>query len=158
MAKAYRGGLPVPNSLGQWRPIVGKQANGKPQRFQVGNKRDTSETQALARLNAIRDLYDHQCREFQVDYWVGWVFVFAKEMGRGIPIKCYGSRDAEESASRLALVAKIQSWGAPVEIADPRLMENGQTFLRDMVESLVAKEVSRIMEGVGVVWGAASQD
>ena len=55
--KSYRGGLPKPDSLGRWRPVVGRLRNGKPQRFQIGNRRDTSEGDALRRLNHIRDLW-----------------------------------------------------------------------------------------------------
>ncbi|MGD0901000.1 MAG: hypothetical protein ABR915_24475, partial [Thermoguttaceae bacterium] len=59
--RSNRGGLPKPDSLGRWRPEVGVDHEGTRVRFQVGNKRDTTEAEALKRLNAIRDLYDRQC-------------------------------------------------------------------------------------------------
>ena len=50
--KSNRGGLPNPDSLGRWRPEVGVDHEGTRVRFQVGNKRDTTEAEALKRLNA----------------------------------------------------------------------------------------------------------
>lgn len=155
--KAYRGGLPVPDNLGRWRPVVGKQPNGKPQRFHVGSKRDTTETQATARLNAIRDLYDHQCQESGIDYWATWALPWAQQMGRGIPVRWYGTRYAlenpGEAAEQISRVNKLQSWGLPVEIATPELMTSGQAFIRQQIEEEVTRAIQKVMAGMGSTWG-----
>ena len=49
--KTYHGNLPRPDHLGRWRPVVGQYSDGKPTRFQVGNKKVTSEAEAIKRLD-----------------------------------------------------------------------------------------------------------
>jgi hypothetical protein len=51
--------------------------DGKAARFQVGSRNTTAEAEALKRLDAIRDLYDRQCRELGLDYGAGWVRAWA---------------------------------------------------------------------------------
>ena len=78
--------MPKPDSLGRWRPEVGYDEKGKRVRFQVGNKRDTTEAEALKRLEAIRDLYDRQCVELKIDYWAGWARGWALKLAQGVPV------------------------------------------------------------------------
>ena len=41
--KSYRGRLAKPDLRDRWRAVVGRTQDGKQQRFQIGNKWDTSE-------------------------------------------------------------------------------------------------------------------
>ncbi len=155
--KSYRGRLPKPDELGRWRPVVGRQQNGKPQRFQVGNRRDTPEGEALRRLNHIRDLYDHQCTEYGIDYWSGWALPWAKKLEQQIPVRVYASDAARcregSAAEELAVIYKLQSWGLPIQIADPDFHAAGYSFLKKAVEAEVAKAVEKVLQSEGLSWG-----
>jgi hypothetical protein len=158
--KSYRGGLPKPDSLGRWRPVVGRLRNGKPQRFQIGNRRDTSEGDALRRLNHIRDLYDRQCADDSIDYWAGWTLRWAQRLAQGVPVRVYASDHARindgQAAEELSFVYKLQSWGLPIQIADPELQASGQNFLKRQIETEVAKAVEKVFQQVGQAWGPAT--
>jgi hypothetical protein len=155
--KSYRGGLPKPDALGRWRPAVGYQPNGKPQRFQVGNRRDTSEGDALRRLNYIRDLYNHQCDEYKIDYWAAWALPWAMRMAQGVPVRVYASdyarSNAGQAAEELGIIYLLQSWGLPIQVADPELQAKGQDFLKRQIETQVAKAVEKILQQTGQAWG-----
>ena len=158
--KTYRGGLPRPDSLGRWRPVVGRSQNGKPQRFQIGNRRDTSDGDALRRLNHIRDFYDRQCAEHGVDFWTGWALPWAHRLAQGVPVRVYSSdyarKNEGQAAEELSMIYKLQSWGLPIQIADPGLQESGQNFLRKEIEAEVAKAVEKIFQQAGQAWGPAT--
>ena len=81
--KCYRGALPKPDSQGRWRPAVGRLSTGRPQRFYVGNKRDTTKAKAQRRLDYIRDLFDRQCAELGIDFWANWTLVPPEKLVRG---------------------------------------------------------------------------
>ena len=110
---------------------MGRSQDGTPQRFQVGNKRDTSEAEALRRLNHIRDFWDRQCAEHHIGYWAGWALPWARRMAQGVPVRVLGSTLAQtnqgQAAEELAVVYQLQSWGLPIQIADPDLRTSGQT-------------------------------
>ena len=158
--KSYRGGLPKPDNLGRWRPVVGRLRDGKPQRFQIGNRRDTSEGDALRRLNHIRDLYDRQCADDSIDYWIGWALRWAQRLAQGVPVRVYASEHARindgQAAEELSFVYKLQSWGLPIQIADPELQASGQNFLKRQIETEVAKAVEKVFQQVGQAWGPAT--
>ena len=158
--KSYRGGLPRFDNLGRWRPVVGRLWNGKPQRFQVGNRRDTSEGDALRRLNHIRDFYDRQCADHGIDFWASWALPWANRFAQGVPVRVYASDYARtnegQAAEELSVIFKLQSWGLPIQIAGPVLQSSGQTFLRREIEAEVAKAVERIFQGAGQTWGPAT--
>lgn len=158
--KSNRGGLPRPDSLGRLRPVVGRLRNGKPQRFQVGNRRDTSEGDALRRLNHIRDLYDRQCADHGIDFWAGWALPWAQRLAQGVPVRVYASDSAHkndgQAAEELSEIYKLQAWGLPIQIADPELQASGQNFLRRDIEAEVAKAVEKIFQRAGDVWGPAT--
>jgi hypothetical protein len=82
---AYRGKLPKPDPSGAWRPYVGRDRNRKPTRFTVGNRRDTSEGEAQRRLDAVRDLFDQQCKKLGLSYWHGDVLETARQLAAGQP-------------------------------------------------------------------------
>ena len=44
------------------------------------------------------------------------------------------------------IVYKLQSWGLPIQIADPELQASGQNFLRREIETEVAKAVEKIFQ------------
>ncbi len=82
-AAAYRGKLPKPDPSGAWRPYVGRDRNGKPTRFTVGNRREVSEGEAQRRLNAVRDLFDQQCEKLGLSHWHGDVLETARQLAAG---------------------------------------------------------------------------
>jgi hypothetical protein len=154
--KTYRSGLPKPDNLGRWRPVVGRQQNGKPQRFQVGKKQGTSEGDALRRLNHIRDLYDRQCADEGIDYWAGWALPWAQRLAQGIPVRVQAEAGARTNEEQVTKVYKLQSWGLPIEITDPELQASGQNFLRREIEAEVAKAMEKIFRQAGQSWGPAT--
>ena len=141
--KTYHGGLPKPDSLGRWRPVVGRTPDGKPARFQVGTRK-TSEADALKRLEAIRDLYDRQCTELGLDYWVGWVQCWAVKLAQGVPVVVQASsaatRNPDQAAEELSGVRQMQAWGAPIIIADD-LPQLGYVALRQQIDQAVQQAV-----------------
>jgi hypothetical protein len=159
LSKSYRGTLPKPDSQGRWRPVVGRSDLDKPQRFTVGNKRDTTEAEAQRRLDHIRDLYDRQCAEYGIDYWTPWALPFAFRLAKGPPIRMDAS-DANcrrpegqpldpafvpkppQTGEDVSTFFKLKSWGIPVEIADPQLSNSGYGFLRNQI----AVEVNQAVE------------
>jgi len=84
-AAAYRGKLPKPDPSGAWRPYVGRDRNGKPTRFTVGNRREVSEGEAQRRLNAVRDLFDQQYEKLGLSHWHGDVLETARQLAAGQP-------------------------------------------------------------------------
>lgn len=155
--KSYRGGLPKPDNLGRWRPVVGKNEAGKAQRFFVGNVRDTTPTQALSRLNVIRDLFDRQCREYRCDTWARSMLPWANRAAKEIPVRWYGSdysrENGWEAAEYLGIIHRLQSWGFPIQIMDPTVVQSGQDYIREFIQSQVKDAISKVMGDVGTVWG-----
>ena len=159
--KSYRGALPKPDSQGRWRPVVGRLRDGVPQRFYVGNKRDTTESEAQRRLDYIRDFYDRQCAEHGIDFWAGWAIPSALRLASG-PIKVYSSDTAKgnagQAAEEVSVVQRLQSWGVPVQIADPELQASGYKFLRTEIESQVNQAVKQALDKLGTAWGPDTID
>ncbi len=155
--KSYRGPLPKPDSQGRWRPVVGQSLDGKSQRFQVGNKRDTTEAEAKRRLDYIRDFFDRQCADEGIDYWAGWALPWAQRIASGPPIIVYGSTyaktNAGQAAEEVAVVQKLQSWGVPILIADPELQASGFGFIRNRIETEVNRAVEKVLDKLGKSWG-----
>lgn len=169
--KSYRGGLPKPDAQGRWRPVVGKSSEGIPQRFTVGNKRDTTEADALRRLEHIRDLFDRQCAELDTDFWADWTLPFAFRLAKGPPIRVYASDAAcrrtegdaidvsfrpkpSQAAEDISTVLKLKSWGIPIEIADPELEKSGFGFLRNRIEVEVNRAVDEAIGTLRRSWGS----
>ena len=71
-------------------------------RFQVGNKSNTTESDALKRLNAIRDLYDRQCAELQIQFWANWVLGWAMKLAQGMPVVVEASPEALKNSGAAA--------------------------------------------------------
>lgn len=155
--KSHRAKLPKPDSQGRWRPVVGRSCTGKPQRFQVGNMRDTTEAEAQRRLDYIRDLYDRQCSELGLDRWAPWTESWARRLAAGPPIRVYASdharKNAGQAAEELSIVLKLQAWGVPVEIADPQLQASGGGLLRRQVEEEVNRAIQGALSRLGSGWG-----
>src|ERR1017187_2797425 len=143
--RSNRGGLPKPDSLGRWRPEVGCDHEGNRIRFQVGNKRDTTEADALKRLNAIRDLYDRQCAELRLSFWAGWVRGWALKLAQGVPVVVEASPSAAsnsgQAAEELHLIRRLQSWGMPIIITD-ELPAIGHAHLRIQIAADVQRAVA----------------
>lgn len=154
---AYFGRLPEPDSRGRWRPFVGRDLLGKQVRFQVGNREATSEGEALKRLNAIRHLYDRQCKEFSVDHWEGYALQWAYKLAQGIPIMVYAEVPDLESPGRAAetleQIRRLQSWGVPIVVADPQLTANGTAFLQEAIDRQVKTAVAEVMNNLKSGWG-----
>ncbi len=152
--KTYHGGLPQPDSLGRWRPVVGRTQDGKPARFQVGTRK-TSKADALKRLEAIRDLYDRQCAELGSDYWLGWVQCWAVKLAQGIPVVVHASSAATsnpgQAAEELSIVRQLQAWGAPIIIADD-LPQLGYVALRQQIDQTVQQAVQIAVEELRSRW------
>ena len=89
MAKTHSCQLPKPDTQGRYRPVVGRLESGKPQRFQVGRVKDTTAAEAQRRLEYLRLLYEHQCRDENIDYWAGsmlpWAIRLASAMAASRP-------------------------------------------------------------------------
>jgi hypothetical protein len=155
--KSYRGQLPKPDSQGRWRPVVGRSGDGKPQRFYVGNKRDTTEAEAQRRLDYVRDLYDRQCAEHGTDYWAEWTLLWAQRLASGPPIKVYASTTAKantgQAAEEVGVVRKLQSWGVPIEITDPDLEASGYGFIQNQIEVQVNRAVEHVVGRLEKSWG-----
>ena len=61
-----------------------------------------------------------------------------------------------QAAEELSIVYKLQSWGLPIQIADPELQSSGQNFLKRQIETEVAKAVEKVFQQVGQAWGPAT--
>jgi hypothetical protein len=158
--KSYRGALPNADSQGRWRPVVGRQLNGKPQRFQIGNKRDTTEAEAQRRVGFIRDLYDRQCQELGIDFWANWTLPWAVRLAAGVPIKVcasdYAKANDGQAAEEVMKFHQLASWGVPVQIADPDLLASGHGFLTRQIEAEVNKAVQQALQRLENSWGEAA--
>jgi len=125
-------------------------------RFQVGNKRDATEAEALKRLNAIRDLYDRQCAELKINYWAGWVRGWAGKLAQGVPVVVDASPAAVstpgQAAEELALVRQLQSWGTPIAVSD-NLPALGYAHLRQRMEEEIARAVQEAVAEMKRSWG-----
>ena len=155
-SRSNRGGLPKPDSLGRWRPEVGCDHEGNRVRFQVGNKRDTTEAEALKRLNAIRDLYDRQCAELNLKFWSGWVRGWALKLAQGVPVLVEASPFAistpGQAAEELHLVRRLQSWGMPIVIVG-ELPAIGHALIREQIEEEVQRAITAAVAEVKRRWG-----
>lgn len=155
--KSYRGGLPRPDNQGRIRPVVGRNRDGKPQRFTVGNVRDTTQAECLKRLDAIRDLYDRQCAEHGIDFWANWAHPWAHRLAKGTPARAhftdFASANPGQAAEELSLIYKLQSWGLPIQIVEDGPQVSGQEFLRKQIEQEVTKAVKQTMDDLGASWG-----
>jgi hypothetical protein len=92
--KTYRRKLPRPDERGRIRSVVGQTMEGSLVRFTVGTHETTSPTDAMKRLDAIRNLYARQCAELGIDYWAGWVQEWAYRLSQAVPIVVYASVNA----------------------------------------------------------------
>jgi hypothetical protein len=155
--KSYRGPLPKPDSLGRWRPVVGRSTDGKPQRFYVGNKRDTAEAEARRRLDYIRDLYDRQCAEHRINHWAPSLIPWAMRLAAGPPILVSASdrtkTNAGQAAEEVNIVHRLRSWGIPIEFVDPELEASGYGFLRSRIEEEVNRAIHQALGRLGADWG-----
>ncbi len=147
--RSNRGGLPRPDSLGRWRPEVGRDKEGNRVRFFVGNKRDTTEAEALKRLNAIRDLYDRQCDELKRDFWDGWALGWARKLAQKVPVVIEASPQAigtaGQASEELKLARQLQRWGMPVIITD-NLPALGYASIRERIDTEVHQAVEAAVE------------
>ena len=154
--RSNRGSLPNPDALGRWRPEVGRDLKGKRVRFQVGNKRDTSEAEAVRRLNAIRDLYDRQCAELHLTHSAPSVQGWALKLAQGVPVVVKASPMARgnpgQAAEELGLVRQLQSWGVPITIADD-LPILGYAHIQLRIEEEVQRAVAAAVATVKQGWG-----
>jgi hypothetical protein len=134
----------------------------RPARFTVGTHETTSPADAMKRLDAIRNLYDRQCKELGLDYWAGWVQGWALRLAQDIPIVVYASdfalRNEGGAAEELILVHKLQAWGVPIVIADPRLETLGYGVLRKQIDEEVARAVNKALAEVRGTWGDEAMD
>jgi hypothetical protein len=134
--------------------------DGRTQRFQIGNKRDTAEAEAQRRLDYLRDFYDRQCQEQHIDFWAGWAIPWAQRLAAGPPIQVYASESAKanngQAAEELSVVHKLQSWGVPIQIVDPHLLASGIEFLQRQIEDRVNNVVKRALLDLEEVWGKAT--
>ncbi len=153
--KAYRRHVAKPDSRGRRRSAVGRLQDGKPCRFEVGD-RDTTEVQAQRRLDDICDLYDRQCCELGIDFWAVWVLPWARRLASG-PIRVYASEYAKvnngQAAEEVSVIGKLRSWDVPVEIVDPELVVRGHGYLRPLIEQEVNIAVQRAIHCLGETWG-----
>ena len=150
--------LPKPDTRGRWRPVVGTTIEGKPQRFQVGNDKNTTKGEAERRLGYIRDLYGRQCAELGVDCWAGWALGWAQRIAaQGVPIRIYPSTYAlvneGQAAEELAIARQLQAWGVPIEIADPALIASGDKFLQGQITQQVNRAMAQVLNDLGNRWG-----
>ena len=149
--KSYRCSVPKPDKQGRVRAVVGGT------RFQIGNVRDTTQSEVSKRLEAIRDLYDRQCSELGIDFWANWTLPWAHKLAQGTPAKAhftdYAKANPGQAAEELSLIYKLQSWGCPVQIVEPETQQTGEGFLRKQIEDEVTKAVRRTMESLGIDWG-----
>ena len=137
--------------------MVGRSRDGSPQRFQVGNVKDTTQAEARRRLDYIRDLYDRQCTELAIDYWAKWTLPWAIRPAAGPPIKVYPSEHAQsdsgQAAEEVSNVRRLQSWGVPVEICDTDLLSSGNRFIKKQIEEQVNRAVEVAVLRLGSAWG-----
>jgi len=123
-------------------------------RFQVGTKK-TSEVEAMRRLDAIRNLYDRQCAELGLDFWAGWVWSWAIKLAQAVPVVVHASPAATripgQAAEELAIVRQLQSWGAPIVVADD-LPQLGYAALRQQIDQAVQQAVQTAVEELRSRW------
>ena len=165
--KTYRRGLPRPDERGRIRVVVGQARafengtyqSGKmhPVRFTIGTREATAPADAIRRLDAIRNLYERQCREYSINYWASWVGDWALKLAREVPVVVYASDYAlcneGQAAEELLIVKKLQAWGVPIAIADPRLETLGYGVLRKDIDERVAEAVEKALAKLRGTWG-----
>jgi hypothetical protein len=110
----------------------------------------------MRRLDAIRDLWDLQCKRDGIDYWNGWALKWAVQMAREVPVRVqasdYAQRNAGQAAEELSAMYNLQAWGLPIQIVDPALLA-GHGEIRDCIQTEVAKAVERAMKQLGQEFG-----
>ncbi len=130
--------------------------DGKPQRFQVGNARDTTEAEAQRRLDYIRDLFDRQCAELAIDFWANWTLPWAMRLASGPPLKVYATNQAKanvgQAAEDVSLIHRLQSWGVPIQVADPEFWASGNGVLKKEIEEEVSRAIEQTLRGIDDRW------
>jgi hypothetical protein len=138
VAKTYQCGLPKPDMNGRYRPVVGVDHRGRPQRFQVGTVAKTTPTEAQRRLSAIRDLYARQCTELGLPHWANWTQEWANQLARQCPILYQGSDYSTvndgQAAEELSVIHRLQGWGVPIQIVNPQFLQSGLSFIEKLVD------------------------
>ena len=152
-----RSRLPKADAQGRWRVVVGQGQDGRLARFQIGNRKTTSEAEALRRLQAIISLYDRQCHELGLDCWAGWVQCWAYKMSQAVPIVVHASPAANNNGGQaweeLMLVRQLQAWGVPLVVHD-ELPALGYAGLRQQIDKEIAQAVEAAMEDLRQRFGA----
>lgn len=137
--------LPKPDNLGRIRPHVGKLANNRKARFQVGDNK-TSKAESIRRLGLLRSLYEAQCERFACDYWRGWTHQVALKIAAGQTVVDTCIAHAENPRHLAGIVAQLQAWGIPVEVTRPDVVAAGAAVHQGEIESLVARLVADQLE------------
>jgi hypothetical protein len=116
----------------------------------------------MKRLDAIRNLYDRQCKELGLDYWAGWVQGWALKLAQHVPVVVYASdaalRNEGLAGEELALVSQLQAWGVPITIADPRLTTTGYGWMRKRIDEEIAKAIDSATRELRRSWGDEAMD
>ncbi len=172
MAKYYNCKLPKPDSQGRYRPVVGKNREGKPVKFQVGTVRTTTTAEAQRRLDSIRLLYQKQCEYLGIAYWGAGYHQWAIQLSGGTinsnfsrfdlrsqngTIQASGSEfskiNSGQAAEELSGIHQLIEWGLPVQIVDCQLQASGNAFIKEQIEIEVNRAVRAIVEQMGTTWG-----
>jgi hypothetical protein len=142
----YRGKLPKPTGRGDVRPEVA----GK--RFTVGNINDTTQSQMMARLNTLRDVFEAQAKMFKIDHWDKWLIPFAQEFGRtGVVV--FRVHPAASKIPGLAIEGvsafeMLKSLGLPVETPDNSALDTGASRLQRMFDQQIQTAIANAVADI----------
>lgn len=153
VGKVYRGKLPKPDARGYLRPEVGGH------KFTLGHVRDISQGEAYRRLDAIRDLYERQCRHGEIDYWSASVLPWAKKLAAGerlvFSVTPYAQRNAGQAAEEAVNVEWLKSIGVGVLANDPVTIAQGERRIKDWIDAEVQQAVTKAVAEANSRWQKA---
>jgi len=146
--RQYRGKLPAPDKHGNVRPRIGGH------RFTVGNIRDTSQGEMKRRTNALKDLFDAQCKSEGIDYWANWCLQWAKRIEKGDKLvfnvspmakteDAMGRGFAVEDAEVLSRIKKL---GLDIAADDTDAIARGERELRRWLDNRITKRVTELID------------
>ncbi|MCR9209042.1 MAG: hypothetical protein NXI28_12485 [bacterium] len=104
------------------------------------------------RLDAVRDLFDRQCKHHNIDYWSAWLLPFAKKVGKGHKLTLHISDHARKNNGQASEEAQglemLRGLGLDIVADDPAVIASGEMELKTLIDSSLREAVSKAVEMV----------
>jgi len=144
--RTYRTKRPKADSRGNTRSYIG---NAK---FDFGKANQLSDQEFERRAIAVKEIFDKQCTQYEVDYWLDWVLPFVKKMAAGdqpvFDVSSYASANAGQAVEEATLIGHLRQIGIPIEPNDPQTIFVGETRLKQIVDEQIRRIVDESLKTV----------